>query len=45
MPNPRAILIGGTKHVLATMAAGVFLLAMMSAVDVAQMYRQAKRER
>jgi len=45
MPNSRAILIGGTKHVLATMAAGVFLLAMMSAVDVCGMYCQAKRER
>jgi len=45
MPNPRAILIGGTKHVLATMAAGVFLLAMMSAVDVAQMWAQARNNR
>jgi len=43
MPNPRAILIGGTKHVLATMAAGVFLLAVLSAVDVAQMWAQARR--
>lgn len=44
MPNPRAILIGGARHVLATAAAGVFLLALLSAADVVEMWMQARRD-
>lgn len=45
MADPRAIAFAGTRHVLATAAAGLFILAVLSACDVAEMWLQARREK